>query len=139
VAWDMQLEGETGDLVFSPARDIAGVSGEEILRQRISIRCKIPRGTYLYDETGQLGSNLHLIPRSPSVGQVQAVEAAVVEALTPMADEINVISVDVAKTEDNKLQVDVNFSPVLSDPDVPIYDTSTVADTDVVGVTIPQE
>lgn len=136
MAWDMQLEGATGDLVFSPARDFAGVSGEEILRQRISIRCKIPRGTYLYDETGQLGSTLHLIPRSPSAGQVQGAEAAVLEALAPMSDEINIISVDVMKTEDNKLQVDVNFTPVLSDPDVPIYDIPPDADVDAVSVTV---
>jgi len=136
VAWDLQLEGATGDLVFSPAHDYAGVSGEEILRQRISIRCKIPRGTYLYDETGQLGSTLHLIPRSPSVGQIQGAEAAVMEALAPMSDEINIISVDVEKTEDNKLQVNVNFTPVLSDPDVPIFDTTPDADVDAVSVTV---
>lgn len=138
MAWDMQLESVTGDLVFSPARDYAGVSGEEILRQRISIRCKIPRGTYLYDETGQLGSTLHLIPRSPSVGQLHAAEAAVMEALAPMSDEINIINVEVRKTEDNKLQIDVNFQPVLSDPDVPIYETSS-PDVDAVSVTLAQE
>ena len=135
MAWDIQLESVTSDLVFSSASDIAGVSGEEIFRQRISIRCKIPRGTYLYDETGTLGSNLHLVPRSPSLAQMQEARAAVIEALSPMSDEITVIDVTAEKTEENTLQVNVNFQPVLNDPDIPIYDTEI----DSISVTIPQE
>jgi hypothetical protein len=136
VAWDIELEAETSDLVFSPARDIAGVSGEQILRQRISIRCKIPRATYMYDVDGNLGSTLHLVPRISTPAQLEAAQGAVMEALEPMSDEINIISVDTVKTEDNTLQVSVNFEPVRTDPDVPTIDDTLLSEVDAISVTI---
>lgn len=137
MAWDIQLEGEVGDIVFTPAHDIAGVSGAGLLRQRVSMRCKVPRGTYLYDEDGDFGSNLHLVPRSPSPAHLDAAREAVTQALTPMGDEISVDDVSFEITDLNQLQVNVLFSPISVDPDVPTLDTDD--DSDTVSVTVSQE
>jgi len=139
MAWDIQLESETGDLVFSPARDYAGVSGEQILRQRISIRCKIPKGTYMYDVDGTLGSTLHLVPRASSEIQLQNAQAAVMDALAPMSDEIDVQDVQVEKKPNNTLQVNVVFQPVTTDPDVPTIDSTRLAETDTTSVNVAME
>ena len=139
MAWDFRLDNSTGDLVFSPSRDIAGVDSVGLLRQRVSIRCKIPRGTYMYDEDDSLGSELHLVPRSPSLAQVEDAKAAVATALEPMSSEINVTSVLAEKTENNQLQVTVAFTHVLTDYDIPTIDANTAPDVDAVSVVIPQD
>jgi hypothetical protein len=138
LAWDIQIENEVGDIVFTPAHDIAGVGGEALLRQRVSMRCKIPRGTYLYDTDGDLGSDLHLVPRSPSPAQQEMARAAITEALEPMRDEIVIRDIEITVTEQNQLQVNVVFSPISTDADVPTIDTSS-DDIDAISVTIPQE
>lgn len=139
MAWDIQLESMTGDLVFSPAHDIAGVGGEALLRQRVSMRCKVPRGTYLYDTDGDFGSQLHLVPRSPSPAQIEEARNAVNEALEPMRDEISIRDIVIGVTELNQLQVDVVFSAISTDPDVPTLDPSNDPQFDAITVTVPQD
>lgn len=136
--WDLQIENEVGDLVFTPAHDLAGVGGQALLRQRVSIRCKIPRGTYLYDIDGDLGSTLHLVPRSPSPAQMAEAREAVNTALEPMSDEITVDDVSFSFTDNDQLQINILFSPHATDPDVPTIDDSTEPGY-AISVTVPQE
>jgi hypothetical protein len=139
MAWDMQLEGETGDLVFSPSRDIAGVSGEGLLRQRVSLRCKILKDSYIYDEDGSLGSILHLVPRSPSAAQIEDAKGAVISALGPMSGEISVTNVDITVTSLNQLQVNIEFVPIMTDTDIPTIDPSSNPEFDAISVTVTQD
>lgn len=136
MAWDIQQEGVTGDIVFSPARDIAGVDSDGLLKQRIIMRCKVPRGTYLYDLDGDFGSTLYV--RAPGF-QPNAVKDAVMEALMPMTDEIQIQSVDVTQdTLNMKIQVIVNFTPISTDPDIPTINTGEES-FDSISVTVPQD
>jgi hypothetical protein len=139
MAWDIQVENETGDLVFTPSHDYAGVEAEALLRQRVSLRCKIPRDTYMYAGEDQLGSTLYQVPRNPSQAQEEDAYAAVTDALSPMSSEIDVQTIQLSKTDNNSLQVEIGFVPILTDPDVPTIDNAALPDSDSVSVAIAQE
>lgn len=115
MAWDLALDGGSGDFIFGPSRDLLGVTGTELVNQRILIRCGIPRGSFLYDET--LGSRLQEISRQPSERQLREAPTLVQEALEPM-DDIRVTSINVEITEDNRLFLDVQWQPIVSDNEV---------------------
>jgi phage gp46-like protein len=108
MAYDFALDPVTGDFLFGPTRDIIGVTGPELDEQRISIRCKIPRGTFTYDEEGTLGSFLHLISRNPSRQQMDDARGYVAEALEDM-DGISIDTIDVETTESGVLNIGVKF------------------------------
>jgi hypothetical protein len=63
----------------------------------------------------------------------------VVEALQPMSDEIDIIDIKIEKTENNAMQVNVDFTPVLTDPDVPTINSDAAPEIDAISVTIPQD
>lgn len=87
------LLSEHGDLVFSAIRDFQGIAGVGQVNQRIRTRLKVPVGSWVYDENGTFGSQLHtLINSNPNEAQARA-EAYVREALRPM-DEISVDHVE---------------------------------------------
>jgi hypothetical protein len=108
MAYDFALDPATGDFLFGPTRDVIGVTGPELDSQRISIRCKIPRGTFVYDEEGTLGSFLHLIPRNPPSSQLGLAENYVREALED-ADGISVEDVSVSADSYGMLNADIKF------------------------------
>jgi phage gp46-like protein len=139
MAWDLQIENTTGDLVFSPSHDLAGVYGEGLLRQRVSMRCKVPRGSYLYDYDGDFGSDLYLVSRSPSLAQAGVARAAIMDALQPMADEIHIDDIDISVTDQNQLQASILFSTIKTDADNPVIDPSTDVDVDAISVDIVQD
>lgn len=114
--WDLAVDGETGDLLFSPTRDLLGAVGDGLTRQRILVRCKIPRGTWVYDEIGTLGSNLYRISRSPGSKQIQDAPGYVREAVADM-DDIQIHDVQVQPDENNRLVVNLTYSPVVTDED----------------------
>lgn len=89
MSWDTAIS-EHGDLIFGANRDLAGISGIDLIEQRIKLRLKIHRGSWVYDTDGTLGSNLQrVIGMSPGDAH-SAVGAFVREALRPMADEISI-------------------------------------------------
>lgn len=110
--WDLALDPDSGDLLFGPTHDLLGVTGTNLTDQRILTRCKIPRGTYTYDETGSLGSRLYTISGSPIERQAREGPALVQEALEPMAD-VNIDSIDVGLTDDDRVFMTVKYSPVV--------------------------
>lgn len=139
MAWDIQVDSLTGDLMFSPIRDLAGVAGSDLLKQRISLRCKIPQGSWIYGDDS-LGSTLHLTHNTPALGQPESVRGAISDALAPMSDEIQVTSIDVFKTEQNQLQAEILFHPVITEPDVPtVDDPSFPPDVDAISINIPSD
>ena len=113
MAYDFALDSNTGDFLFGPTHDVLGVTGPDLDKQRISIRCKIPRDTYMYDETGTLGSYLHLIPRNPTPQKIEEAQAFVREALDD-CDGISVVGIDIRIEEDGALLIDVRFTQTSS-------------------------
>lgn len=96
MAWDLALSSAgdvvftPGDLVFSPSADIQGISGVDLIEQRMRMRLKLQRDSWTYDEDGTFGSQLYkLMGASPSNATAQAT-AYVHEALR----EITEIDVD---------------------------------------------
>ncbi|HWV45673.1 MAG TPA: hypothetical protein VN039_06580 [Nitrospira sp.] len=113
MSWDLALEGESGDLIFSPTLDLLGATGDGLTKQRVLIRCRIPRGSWTYDLTGELGSRLATISRNPGPIQLANAPAMVKEALAPMED-ITVDDVQATVDENNRLVVSVSYTPVLT-------------------------
>lgn len=106
--YDMALD-TTGDWLFGPYRDLQGVTGPQLDVQRMMIRCKIPRGTFVYDESGTLGSELHEVLRMGAGGALPAVEAFVNDALEGM-EGVVINGVDVKFGSNNRqVIVTVNY------------------------------
>jgi len=79
-----------GDLIVAGNGDLAGISGTDLLEQRIRLRLTMHRDSWVYDATSTLGSLLYkLIGMSPEQAD-SVVEPYVRDALRPMADEITV-------------------------------------------------
>lgn len=84
--WDFRRDGETGDWVFAGNRDFMGISGDDLTKQRITIRTRIPRGEYIYDKTKTLGSRLYEALRWPNERALRDAPSMIEEALEPMSD-----------------------------------------------------
>jgi hypothetical protein len=56
--YDLALS-EHNDLIFAANGDLQGVVGPEHVEQRIRLRIKMVRGSWVYDLNGDLGSNVH--------------------------------------------------------------------------------
>lgn len=128
--FDLAIDLESCDLIFGPHTDLLGASGDVVTRQRILTRCKIPRGTWVYDEDGTIGSRLLQISGRPSGQQLAQAPALVEEALEPMQD-IQVGSVQASITDDNKLAVFVNYQPVGGAPEDESVTTELTPEFDV--------
>lgn len=119
--WDLAIDGETGDWIFDPTRDILAVSGIALARQKIITRLKIPRGSFVYDEDGTLGSRLAELSRSDVNEALSEATRLAREALVDMPDVvINDVSAYLAEDSTNNVVVRVEYSPVLEEfPDEP--------------------
>lgn len=94
MAFDLQIDLSTGELVFDAKRDFAGVQAESLIKQRIYNRLKIERGTFIYDRTGTLGSRLASILGSGIPRNESSLRMLIQEALDPMTD-INITDIEV--------------------------------------------
>lgn len=116
--YDLALDLATGDLVFGPQRDLQGASGDGLTKQRIFIRCKIPQGTFAFDEDGNLGSQLFQIHSYPTDRQLREAPTLVQQALEPMED-IEVGEVDASVNDAGQLIISIKYN------DVPASDDET--------------
>ena len=96
MSWDLALSPYQ-DLLFSPGRDWQYVDGVALINQRIVTRLMIVRDSWLFDDTGVLGSHLDLALREDQVEAEANIDGLVREALDPINDEINIrdIHIDV--------------------------------------------
>ena len=88
---------EKGDLIIAGNRDLQGSSGTPLVEQRMLLRLKIPRGSWLYDEDKTLGSLAHQIMKSHP-NRAYDLPSIVQEALRPM-DDISVHDVEIVDAE----------------------------------------
>lgn len=85
MAFDLALS-EHNDLIFAANRDLLGVGGVELVEQRVKLRIKMERGSWVYDTNQDLGSNVHR-----ALGKVYDLAASEIptwvrQALEPMED-----------------------------------------------------
>jgi hypothetical protein len=84
--WDFLRDPFTGDWKFSGDRDYAGVTGEMLIQQRVSINLKIPRGSFVYDTEKSLGSRLYDLLATDFERGLRDAPDIVREALDGMTD-----------------------------------------------------
>jgi len=84
VAYDLALSDQ-GDLIVAGNRDLAGVSGENLTSQRITIRLLVHRGTWFYDVQKTFGSDLYQTLGSSPDKELE-IDARVRDALRDMDD-----------------------------------------------------
>lgn len=131
MAFDLAI-APNGDLILSAARDLQGATGIAIVEQRIRIRLRLNRGTWIYDPSGRLGSNLQeLFGLEPEIAAARVVPL-VREALLPVT-EIEVT--DVTATPGSKdITVVVYYQLVFLDDETGSPDFSEIQS---VGINIP--
>jgi hypothetical protein len=93
MSFDLAL-APTGDILFAGSGDLQGVSGTDLIAQRMLLRLKIQRGSWTYDEDESIGSQLSRVTGMTTRGGPQHVDAFVREALRDM-DEIVIDAVNV--------------------------------------------
>lgn len=125
---------EHGDLIVAGNRDLAGVSGIDLINQRIVIRLTIHRGTWFFDVDGTLGSFLYrVLGQAP--GSALEIDSYVREALRQMT-EIAVEEVVTEYDEDTKalaIQVFYSQTPEIGESEVSVAG----GDIQTTTVTIP--
>ena len=97
-----------GDLVFAGNLDLQGATGDQVAEQRVIIRLKIPRGSWIYDIDGTLGSQLREIIRNARSYSVDRARTYVMDALKDAGD-IAVSDVEITPNA-NGSQVDIAVS-----------------------------
>lgn len=130
MSWDLALDGDSGDVIFSPTLDLLGSTGDGLTKQRILLRCKIPRGSWMYDEDKTLGSRLYETFSAPSAQAIVQAPALVREALEPM-DDISIVNVEATFDENNRIVIAVGFTPIVGEDEI---DLVTIDEEDDTGI-----
>lgn len=101
---------EFNDLLFTANNDLGLVFGPSLIEQRIRLRLKIIRGSWIYDTNKTLGSDLRQILHETQQSAASKVEPLVRQALLPMKD-IRVEGVDVFQgVTEREIMIRVNYS-----------------------------
>lgn len=110
------------DLIFAANRDLLGVSGYALYEQRIRLRLKIKRGSWVFDVSHTLGSRIDLVLGRTSEQAMSELTAFVHEALADMED-INVARVtleaDPNDTTASTVIVKVGYIVALAEDEAP--------------------
>jgi hypothetical protein len=106
VPWDLMITNYN-DVLFGPNRDWQPVTGEALLQQRIMLRLRMMRGSWILDDTGSLGGNLHFALQMQQPIGIEELDTLVAEALQPMDDEIVVSDIEVKPSETDVHAVDL--------------------------------
>lgn len=121
--WDLKIS-EHGDLVFAAGRDFEFVEGPALLNQRIINRLRIKRGSWIFNRDSSLGSDLDSVIGLPKSQQIENVPNLIDNALEPMNEEINVVSVEVTEELSGLIAI-VEYAPIVPDspPDLATQNT----------------
>lgn len=121
---------EHGDLILAANRDYAGVSGQALIEQRIRLRLRITRESWVFDQN--LGSRLHTQAGSSPEEISARAEAIVREALRDMPD-VTVEGVIVEIESSHVIVVHVQYTAVES----VFGNASDVTSQGTLSVTVP--
>ena len=113
MSFDLAIDYTTGDLLMAPNFDIQGRTGPDVFEQRIRIRLKVQRGTWLLDPTdGELGSRILDLARVSSDRAVREMEQYVREALEPMQDiTVRDVTAKLDPTTSKVVMLDITYQP----------------------------
>jgi hypothetical protein len=140
MATDLAIDNN-GDLVFSGARDLMIVTGQEQVEQRIRQRLLLPRGASTNDPGEIVGSDIHKSLRRVTKANQRALNDLsfrVQEALAPM-EEIQVIGVEMEFSADERqLNIHVLYQMTPNVDDVAAISDSGVTSLDIL-LAIPTE
>lgn len=106
--YDFALHPETGDWLFAANADIQGVSGEQVIEQRIRTRLRISQPWDLDPTNGTLGSSIREMARLQRGRIVRELPLAIKEALAPMTD-IQIQDVAVSEYGDTAVLVEIEY------------------------------
>ncbi len=113
---------EHNDLIFAANQDLQPVSGIALIDQRIRLRLKIPRGTWVYDTGKTLGSNLH-----KTLGQKRSrAEAQMMSYVRQALDEMQDITVENVQFEWAERSVEIKIGYIVAMETVEIEGESPV-------------
>lgn len=88
-----------GDLVFTGGRDLSVVQATDVMKQRMMLRLRLPRGSYKYNRS--MGSELRLALNRPNRPEVREHAASYARAaLVPMQD-MSIQEIQIEIGEDN--------------------------------------
>lgn len=117
MSFDLAIDYTTGDLIMAPNHDILGRTGPDVYEQRIRIRLKIKKETWISDPTdGELGSNLLDLARVSAARAAGEMEQYVREAIEPM-DDIILGDIDAQIDPENPraVMVSISYQPRLDE------------------------
>jgi hypothetical protein len=115
--FDLKIDAN-GDLVFGGNLDLMGAVGDQVPEQRVIVRLKIPKGTWIYDLEGTLGSQLREIIRNARSYTADRARTYVMDALAPASD-IAVSEVQITPNESgSSVQVIVSFRSALTESEI---------------------
>ena len=107
-----------GDLVFGGNLDLMGATGDRVYEQRMIVRLKIPKGQWIYDINGTLGSQLREIIRNARSYSADRANTYVMDALSPASD-IAVSEVRVQPSPlGNQVDITVLFKAALTEGEI---------------------
>jgi hypothetical protein len=103
--WDIRYDSKVKDWVFDARRDLSESGGMQVVYQRVMTRLIIRRGSFIYDEDGDLGSRLMDLVSTSKRDVLRDLEIMVQEALAPM-DDVTVTNVRATESRvEGKVQV----------------------------------
>lgn len=97
---------ENFDLMVSASRDLMGVSGDEIMAQRIKTRLRIERGSWVFN--ADLGSTLTSSLSRLTNENIEHIPAIVTDALRNI-DDIEIVNVIVSKLSETQALVSIYY------------------------------
>ena len=93
--------------MFSPNYDWMTTTGYDLLAQRIMLRLRMRRGSWIFDESKTLGGNLDMALRMTMPNALEELDTLVLEALEPIADEITLIETQVKPSDSDSRAVEL--------------------------------
>lgn len=137
MTWDIKQDTTTGDWIFSGHRDLMHAEGESHIYQRIMLRLKIPRGEYLYDDLGNLGSLLHETTRRSLDQVLPEVPTLIREALAPMPDiHVADVSIEPDPASDTSVRASIAYNNISFDDEAAVDVGETPGDVFIASIQI---
>lgn len=136
MSFDIALSHEY-DLVFSASGDLAGVDATNLIVQRIKLRLRIERGSWVLDD--EIGSIMTSSLARITSENFSTVDAIIRDALRPMTD-IQIDEIQLTQVSATQLQAKIMFTE-LGDTDQPTVDAGSDETTVTIGIaqTSPEE
>jgi phage gp46-like protein len=111
------------------------ITGSELLAQRIMLRLRMRRGSWIFDDTKTLGSNLHFALRMDKPQALVDLDALILEALEPISDDVQITATNIreSETDERAVELVVEFQRVLP----PGQTETPIAESEALVIVLP--